>query len=158
MGADISNLVHKYGEKVKDLKTRLPTPAEEKGGRAKLKELIWNAMDPGSKMTATQMGIHRQEYAKIVEHIDERFKVTYGHVEFQLFKNDPMGVFLVGERDPRPAEETSIEEPQRPHQSYNDQAHLDAFDKGKGTGWMHNGGKCDMCQGEGHIAQYCPSA
>ena len=77
MGADIWNFVHEYGDKVKDLKTlygfRLllkKRAAEYKKviglevDPEKLKELIWNAMDPNSKMTATQMGIHRQEYAK----------------------------------------------------------------------------------------------
>ena len=116
MGVDISNFVHKYGDKVKDLKTlygfRLllkKRAAEYKKmigvqvDSEKLKELIWNAMDPNSKMTATQMGIHRQECARIVEHIDERFKVTYGHVEFQSPKDDPMGIFFAGGRDPRPA-------------------------------------------------------
>ena len=38
-------------------------------------------MGPNSKMTATQMGIHKQEHAKIVEHIDERFNVKDGKGE-----------------------------------------------------------------------------
>ena len=59
MGADISNLVHKYGDKVEDLKTfygcrlLLKKRAAEykkmigvKADPEKLKELIWNAVDP----------------------------------------------------------------------------------------------------------------
>ena len=96
MGADISNFVHKYSDEIQDLKTlygfRLllkKRAAEYKKviglevDPGKLKEFIWNAMGPNSKMAATQMGIHKQEYAKIVEHIDERFKVTVGHAELQ---------------------------------------------------------------------------
>ena len=110
MGADILNLVHKFGDKVKDLKTlygfRLlvkKRAAEYKRtigqevDPEKLSELIWNAMDPKSKMTATQMGIHRQDYFRMTEHIDERYSVTYGQ-EFQSPKDDPMGVFAMGAR------------------------------------------------------------
>ena len=36
--------------------------------------------------------------------IDERYGVTYGHEEFHSPKDDPMGIFAVGARDPDPAE------------------------------------------------------
>ena len=47
----------------------------------KLKELTWNAMGPSSKIIATQQNVHRDNYKIIVEHIDERFRVIYGHIE-----------------------------------------------------------------------------
>ena len=105
MGADILNLVHKYGDNAKDLNTlygfRLllkKRAAEYKKviglevDPEKLKELIWNAKDPNSKMPATQMGIHRQECGKIVEHVDDRYRVTFGDVEFQSPTDGPIGV------------------------------------------------------------------
>ena len=75
-----------------------------------MKELIWNAMDPSSKMIATQQNVLRESFKKIVEHIDERFRVTYGHIEFQSPKDDAMGIFSAGERDPRPAESEPTED------------------------------------------------
>ena len=79
--------MHQYGDEVKDPKTLYGFRLLLKKRAAqyervigvevdpeKLKELIWNAMDPNLKMTATQMGIHKQEHAKIFEHIDEQFK------------------------------------------------------------------------------------
>ena len=59
----------------------------------KPKEIIWNAMDPGSKMTASQQGKHAQPYEMLVAHIDERYRVTYGNTEFHAPKDDPMGIF-----------------------------------------------------------------
>ena len=125
MGADIGNLVHKYGDKVKDLKSlygfrlllkkraaEFKKTIGEEVDPEKLKELIWNAMDPGSKMIATQANIHRGNYKTIGEHVDERFRVTYGHVEFQSSKDDPMGIFSTSERDPRPAASEPTEEQQ----------------------------------------------
>ena len=69
MGAEIANLVHKFGDQVKDLKTLYGFRLMVKDRAAaykktigedvdpeKLRELIWNAMDPSSKMMATQMG------------------------------------------------------------------------------------------------------
>ena len=78
MGADIGNLVHKHGDKVKDLKSLFgfrgllkKRAAEykkvigEEVDPDKLKELLWNAMDPGSKMIATQTMVHRGTYKLI---------------------------------------------------------------------------------------------
>ena len=69
MGADLSGMVQKYGGKIKDLKTlygvRLllkKRSAEfkkvigEEVDTGRLQEIIWNVMDPVSKMTATQQG------------------------------------------------------------------------------------------------------
>ena len=57
----------------------------------KLRELIWNTMDPNSKMMATQMGVHKQDYAEMTKFIDGRYRVTYGHVQFHSPEDDPMG-------------------------------------------------------------------
>ena len=149
MGAEIANLVHKFGDKVKDLKTlygfrlmvaRQAAAYKKTIGEAvdpeKLRELIWNAMDPSSKMTATQMGVHRGDYDAMTKFIDERYRVTFGHVEYHSPKDDPMGIFAMGVRDPEPAEPTPTEQPQWQQQEYNDQDHLGAFGKkgGKGKG------------------------
>ena len=64
----------------------------------KLREPIWNAMDPGSKMMATQMGVHRGDYDAMTKFIDERYRVTFGHVEYHSPKDDPMGIFAMGAR------------------------------------------------------------
>ena len=69
IGAEIANFVHKFGDKVKDLKTLYGFRLLVKDRAAaykktigedvdpeKLRELIWNAMDSSSKMMATQMG------------------------------------------------------------------------------------------------------
>ena len=67
MGADLSGMVQKYGDKIKDLKTlygfRLllkKRSAEfkkvigEEVDNGRLQEIIWNAIGPVSKITATQ--------------------------------------------------------------------------------------------------------
>ena len=92
--------------------------------------------------------------------IDERYRVTFGHVEYHSSKDDSMGIFTMGSRDPEPAEPTPTEQTQRQQQDYNDQDHLGAFGKkggkSKGKGW--NDGKCHVWYGDGHFARDCPSA
>ena len=61
----------------------------------KLHEILWNAMDPASNMVASQLGVHTKDYDTLTEHIDTRYKITYGHVEFENPKDDPMGIFAV---------------------------------------------------------------
>ena len=69
MGAEIANLVHKFGDKVKDLKTlygfRLlvkdraaaykKTIGEDVDPET-LRELIWNAMDPAPRLWPHRWG------------------------------------------------------------------------------------------------------
>ena len=114
-------------------------------------------MDPASKMIAAQLGVHTKSFKALSEHVDERYRVTFGHVEAQTTKDDPMGIFTILERDsPEKAAPAPTSQGQQP--SDNDQ-HLDAFGKGKGKGggWMANGGKCNICNGDGHMARDCPS-
>ena len=163
MGAELSALVNKCSDKVKDLKTlfgfRLLLrrhAAEynkvigEEVETNKLKEILWNCMDGGSKLEATRMSVTKGNFKLLTDHIDERYKITYGHVEFQGAKDDPMGLFSFlesesGQEASQPADEGRQAET---HEG-ND---LDAFGKGKGKGWQANGGKCNVCGGEGHFA------
>ena len=85
--------------------------------------------------------------------------MTFGHVEYQSAKDDPMGISMFNEKDsPESAAATPITKAHDPQQDDIDQ-HLDAFgQKGKGKGgWMSNGGKCNVCNGEGHMARDGPS-
>ena len=78
----------------------------------------------------------------IGEHIVERFRVTYGHVEFQSSKDDPLSIFSACERDPRPAASEPTEDQEGQQRDHTDQSHLDAFGKGgKGKGKGYNDGK-----------------
>ena len=94
--------------------------------------------EPNSKMMATQMGVHKQDFAEMTNFLDERYRVTYGHLDSPSPKDDPMGIFSASVRDPDLAEPIPSEDTQRQQRGYNDQAHLDAFGnggKGKGKGW-----------------------
>ena len=96
----------------------------------------------------------------MIKFIDERYRVTFGHVEYHSPKDDPMGIFAMGARDPEPAGMTPTEPAQGHQQEHTDQEHLGAFGKGggksKGKGW--GDGKCHVCGGDGHFARDCPSA
>ena len=114
-------------------------------------------MDPASKMIAAQLGVHTKSFKALSEDVDERYRVTFGHVEAQTTKDDLMGIFTLLEREsPGKAAPALTSQGQQP--SDNDQ-HLDAFGKGKrkGGGWMADGGKCNICNGDGHMARDCPS-
>ena len=101
MGAELSAMVEKYGAKVKDLKSmygfRLllkKRAAEykkmigEEVDSGKLHEILWNVMDPDTKLTASRQGVHTKSYKALTEHIDERYKMTFGHVDMQDKKDD----------------------------------------------------------------------
>ena len=75
LGADISNLVHKYVDKVKDLKTlygfrlllkqraaQFKKTIGKEVGEEKLTEVLWNTMDGTSKQIATQAGADLKPY------------------------------------------------------------------------------------------------
>ena len=170
LGADISNLVHKYVDKVKDLKTLYAFRLLLKQRAAhfkktigkevaddKLKEVLWNTMDGASKQLAQQAGVDDGEYKALCAHIDMRFKLTYGTFDQKAgSKDDPMGLhaLLEGEERGHPEEQEE--------QWREESGDLDAMGKGKGKGkggaWLANGGKCNACGGEGHFARNCASA
>ena len=90
-------------------------------------------------------------YAEPVEHIDYRYKMQYGSLEYKPNNKDAMDISILAEEqhlDPGEAR------PQEPEPVRYD---LDAFGKGgKGKGWAaSNGGRCNICNGEGHFARYC---
>ena len=107
----------------------------------KLHEILWNVMDPDTKLTASRQGVHTKSYKALTEHIDERYKMTFGLVGLHDKKDDPMGfVSLLGtdDSDKSPAATTSSN---TSHQQSEYDQHLDAFGKGTGKGgWMANGG------------------
>ena len=91
-------------------------------------------MDPDTKLTASRQGVHTKSYKALTEHIDERYKMTFGHVDLHDKKDDPMGIFsLLGtdDNDRAPAEGASGN---ASHQHNEYDQHLDAFGKGKGKG------------------------
>ena len=114
-------------------------------------------MDADSKLLATRMELAAKGFDEIAAHIDQRYQITYGHVE-QGPKDDPMGIFALVEQElPEPVAASTKNTNPEQQPDYNDQ-HLDAFGKGKGKGFMSNGGRCNVCNGEGHIARDCPSS
>ena len=170
LGAELSAMVEKFGARVKDLRSAYgfhlllkKRAAEYKKavGTAvdndKLHEILWNALDAGSKLEATR-GEAAGSYMELRDHLVNRYNITFGHVE--VTKDDPMGIFLVAEREDNmsiAANLNSMTAP-APQQNYNED-HLDPLGKGKGKGkgYMANGGKCNTCGGDGHIGADCPS-
>ena len=129
----------------------------EEVDKEKLKEIIWSVMDADSKILATRMELAKGGFDKTAGHIDQRYQITYGHVE-QGPKDDPMGIFaLIEQERPEPAAANAKNTSQEQQPDYIDQ-HLDAFGKGKGKGFTSNGGRCNVCNGEGRIARDCPSS
>ena len=78
--------------------------------------------------------------------------MTYGHVETQGTKDDPMGTFSMGEAKAEPVQPIPGAETET--QDWNDNG-LDAV--GKGKGGKGKGKGCFVCGGDGHMARDCPS-
>ena len=94
---------------------------------------------PDTKLTASRQGVHTKWYKALTEHIDERYKMTFGHVDLHDKKDDPMGFLsLLGtdDSDKSPATTTSSN---TSHQQSEYDQHLDAFGEGKGKGASHLG-------------------
>ena len=65
---------------------------------AKLHDILWNTMDPASRLQASQLDVHAKTYKTLADHIASRYKLTYGHVDLDTAaggSNDPMGVFSI---------------------------------------------------------------
>ena len=107
-----------------------------------------------------------ESYEKLTEHIDERFKITYGTVEASNARDDPMGIFALMEPEAEDKPSDGAHAPESP-----DYQHLDAVSKGKGkgkgdgtkgggAGWgqrqQQPEGSCRVCWQMGHYARDCP--
>ena len=84
MGAELSDMVKRYGDKVKDLKSMygfrllLKKRIEEykniigeEVDSGKLHEILWNVMGPDTKLTASRQGVHTKSNKALTGHIDE---------------------------------------------------------------------------------------
>ena len=127
-------------------------------------QILWNVLDPESKRIATHDQLDAKTYKVLCDHIDLRYKITFGHLDYKsTSKDDPMGLALVAaarEADhPREADGgdgnfgLAAASASTMGKGVEEDYGLDAVGKGKGKG----NGKCHTCDGEGHFARDCPS-
>ena len=111
MNAELQNLAKTYGSKVHDLKSlygfslllkrknaeyKKIVGVEPDDGQSKL--IIWNVLDPTSRLQAATDRVSMMSYKGIVAWIDLRYKVTYGNLDYKpTGKDDPMGLSMVDE-------------------------------------------------------------
>ena len=107
---ELLNLTKMHGGKVTDLRTLyglrlLPKrkvaeykkvighgPSEENGYA-----VLWNVMDADSKTQAMAFGLAGtgNAYKDLYEHVDQRYRIMYGHMGYKVEKkDDPMGLAL----------------------------------------------------------------
>ena len=167
MGAELMGLVKMHADKIKNLKDlygfRLLLKRKEaeyereigiKPDDTQMKQILWNTMDAASRVTASQAKAEGGNYKLLADHIDGRYKITYGTLEYKTTTSNAMDISLADEYE---KEKDAEGDGQAEGGS---QGHLDAFGKGKGKGkgWPVNNGRCNVCNGEGHFARHCPSA
>ena len=112
-------------------------------------------MDPASRVAASQAKADGNDYKTLADHIDGRYTITYGTLEYKTSSKDATDISLAAEY------ETEQDAEGDGHAEGGNQGRdLDALGKGKGKGkgWPVNNGRCNVCNGEGHFARNCPSA
>ena len=158
MNANLVNLASIFSKSVTDLKSLYGFRLLLKKKNAEFKKVIgkepehaqskiilWNVLDPASRLQAKTDSLAEKDYAKMCEWIDLRHRIMFGNLDYKpTGKDDPMGLALVGE---------SIPDGPPPGLAEDESANLDAMGKGKGKG----DGKCHVCNGDGHYARDCPS-
>jgi hypothetical protein len=118
-------------------------------------QILWTSLDARSREIAVSEKLDEKEYKDLYEHIDRRYKIHFGHLDYKsTAKDDPMGLAIVGDGGcEAPQVEVGAGWPSEvDHKKGVD---LDAMGgkggKGKGDG------KCHICSGDGHFARDCPS-
>ena len=165
MNAELQNLVSRHVSKVTDLKTLYGFRLLLKKKNAEFKKIVgkepedsqskmilWNVLDPASRLQAKTDKVDAMTYQGMYEWIDLRYKITFGNLDYKPTKDDPMGLAVIDKAHPM---ETPNPPPGIAEPSYPDTAELDAMRKGKGK--VKGDGKCHVCGGDGHFARDCPS-
>ena len=174
MDNEMTGLTKTFGPKVTDLKSLYGFRLLLKKRMAEYKKvlgedysatqaklILWNVLDPRSKEIAMSEKLDSQDFKKLYEHIDLRYKIQYGHLNYtSTAKDDPMGLALMDAAGDRGAGRPEEEE-QHPTGAAGQEeqwgqwgASLDAVGKGKSKG-KGKGGACHTCGGEGHYARDC---
>ena len=100
MHADkIKNLKDLYGFRLL-LKRKEAEYEREIGNKpddTQMKQILWNTMDPASRVAASQAKADGKDYKTLADHIDGRYKITYGTLEYKTSSKDAMDISLAAE-------------------------------------------------------------
>ena len=117
---------------------------------------MWTSLDARSREIVVSEKLDEKEYKDLYDHIDRRFKIHIGHLDYKAnAKDDPIGLALIGDGGGEvPKVDVGPGWPSdRDFKS--EGADLDAMG---GTGAKGKGdGKCHVCGGDGHSARDFPS-
>ena len=113
-------------------------------------------MDTRSREIAVSEKLDEKEYKDLYEHIDRRYKIHFGHLEYKsAAKDDPMGLALIGDGG---GEVPHVDVgPGRPSDSDYKPVNVDLDAMGGKGGKGKGDGKCHVCGGDGHFVRDCPS-
>ena len=118
--------------------------------------ILWTSLDARSTEIAASKKLDEKEYKDLYNHIDRRYKILFGHLEYKSNAEDePMGLALTGDGGGEVAKMDVGPGWPSDRDIKSEGADLDAgggnVAKGKGDG------KCQVCGGDGHFARDCPS-
>ena len=113
-------------------------------------------MDARSREIAVSEKLDEKEYKDLYEHIDRRYKIHFGHLDYKsTAKDDPMGLALIGDGG---GEVPHVDVGHGwPSDSDYKPVNVDLDAMGGKGGKDKGDGKCHVCGGDGHFARDCPS-
>ena len=109
MKNDMTGLAKTFGPKVTDLKSLYGFRLLLKKRMAEYKKvlgedfepeqamhILWNVLDNRSKEIAMNAELNKKSYKDLYEHIDLRYKIQFGHLNYtSTSRDDPMGLALI---------------------------------------------------------------
>ena len=119
-------------------------------------QILWTSLDVMAREIAASEKLDEKEYKDLHDHIDRRYKIHFGHMDYKSnSKDDPMGLALVGDSNfEAPRVDVGAECPGE-NEFKTEGAELDAMGGKDGEG--KGDGKCHVFVGYGHFARDCPS-